>query len=109
MQNGLVPHPCVVDKNSRGISLEQEIPAPHQASQSRVPFPGKISLHNFWLPKPAGIESVEETDGVTSRSSQRTHVTEQQVGFCCPPPPSEQNSRGKGLVIKEISLYPKAT
>ena len=33
--NSLVPHPCVVDKNSGGISQEQEVPAPHQA-----PSPG---------------------------------------------------------------------
>ena len=26
--NGLVPHPCVVDKNSGGISQEQGISAP---------------------------------------------------------------------------------
>ena len=31
MWNGLVPHPCVVDKNLEGISREPGVPAPHQA------------------------------------------------------------------------------
>ena len=35
MQNGLVPHPHVVDKNSGERSQEQRVPAPHQA-----PSPG---------------------------------------------------------------------
>ena len=30
-RNGLVPHPCVVDKNLGGISQERGVPAPHQA------------------------------------------------------------------------------
>ena len=31
--NGLVPHLCVLDKNSGGTSWEQGVPAPHQALQ----------------------------------------------------------------------------
>ena len=34
-------------------------------------------------------------------------LPKQQLGSCCPPPPSRQDSRGKGLVIKERSLYSK--
>ena len=41
-QNGLVPHPSVVDKNLEGISQEHGVPAPHQANpQPRVPMPGR--------------------------------------------------------------------
>ena len=29
VRNWLVPHPCVVDKNLGGMSLEQGFPAPH--------------------------------------------------------------------------------
>ena len=36
-------------------------------------------------------------------------VTEQQVGSCCPLLPFRQNSGGKGLVIKERSLYSKVS
>ena len=41
MQNGLVPHPRVVDKNSGGISQEQGVPTPHQALKPKVPVPGR--------------------------------------------------------------------
>ena len=34
--NGLVPHPCAVDKNLEGISQEQGFPAPHQASSKSL-------------------------------------------------------------------------
>ena len=36
-------------------------------------------------------------------------VTKEQFGSCCLLPPSRQNSRGKDLVIKERSLYSKAS
>ena len=66
MLNGLVPHPHVVDKNSGGISQEEEARTrpPAQGSSAR-----KIRSHNFWLQKPVGIESVEESSGVPSSSS----------------------------------------
>ena len=58
MQNRLVIHSCVVDKNSGGMSQEQGTPVhtmpPSQGSSAR-----KISPHHFWLQKPEGIESVE--------------------------------------------------
>ena len=38
-----------------------------------------------------------------------TTITEQQWWSCCPPPPCRLNSRAKGLVIKERSLYWKAS
>ena len=41
MQNRLVPHPCVVDKNLGGISQERGGPIPHQAPQPRIPVPGR--------------------------------------------------------------------
>ena len=37
MQNGLIPHPCVVDKNSGAVSWERGDPVPHQAPQPMVP------------------------------------------------------------------------
>ena len=51
--NGLVPHPCVVDKSSGGISQQQGVIAPHQASQPRVPvarreFPTISGCTNQW-------------------------------------------------------------
>ena len=61
MRNGLVPHPNMVDKNfGRDISgVRSPSPTPGPLAQSSSAR--KISLHNFWLQKPAGIESVEET------------------------------------------------
>ena len=41
MWNGLISHLPVVDKNSGRISQEQEVPAPHQAPQPRVPVSGR--------------------------------------------------------------------
>ena len=71
MRNGLVAHPCVVDKNSGGISWEQGVPAPHQAPPAQGSSARKVSPHDFWLQKPAGflIESVEETSGAPGSSS----------------------------------------
>ena len=43
-QNGLVLHPCLLDKNSGEISQEWRMPAPHQGPQSRVPVPGREVL-----------------------------------------------------------------
>ena len=64
MWNGLVPHPHVVDKNL-GVRIPSPTPGPPaQGSSDR-----KISPHNFWLQKPAGIESVEETSAVSSSSA----------------------------------------
>ena len=37
------------------------------------------------------------------------HVKEQQLGSCSSPPLCRQNSRGKVLVIRERSLYSKAS
>ena len=42
---------------------------PAQGSSAR-----KISLYNFWLQKPAGIESVEGTSGAPSSSSKKIHT-----------------------------------
>ena len=60
MQNRQVPHPNVVDKNLGGYLGSEESQhhtrPPAQGSSAR-----KISSHNFWLQKPAGIELVEET------------------------------------------------
>ena len=43
----VVPHSCVVDKNWEGyLGNEQSQP---QTSQPRVPVPGRLSSHNFWL------------------------------------------------------------
>ena len=59
-QNGLVPHSCVVDKNLGGIFQEQGVPDPHQDPPAQGSSARKISPHNFWLQKLAGIESVEK-------------------------------------------------
>ena len=42
---------------------------PAQGSSAR-----KTSPHNFWLQKPAGIETVEESAGAPRSPSQRTHT-----------------------------------
>ena len=68
VQNRLLSHPHVANKNSGGLSWEQGVPA-HQALQPRVPVPGRYVPNNFWLQKPVGIESVEETAGAPSSSS----------------------------------------
>ena len=39
--HGLVPHPCVVGKNSGETSWERDVPAPHKSPQPRVPGPGR--------------------------------------------------------------------
>ena len=59
MQNGLVPHPGVVDKNLVGITQKQGVPAPYQDPQPMVTVPGRLSTHNFWLQNTAGVESVK--------------------------------------------------
>lgn len=41
MWNGLVAHPCVVDKNPRGISQEWGVLAPHKASSPGILVPGR--------------------------------------------------------------------
>ena len=68
MKNSLVPHPHVIEKFGRNIlgvtSLSPTPGTPAQGSSAR-----KISPHNFWLQKPAWIESVEETFGAPSISS----------------------------------------
>ena len=43
--------------------------APQQAPPVQGSSVWKISPHNFWLQKPAGTESVEETSGVPSSST----------------------------------------
>ena len=63
-QNGLVPHPCVVDKNSVGKSPSPTPGPPAQGSSAR-----KISPHDFWLQKRVGIEPVREASRVPSSSS----------------------------------------
>ena len=57
-RNRLLPHTCVVDKNSGGISWEQGVPAPQQEPQPRVPEPGRLSPHNSWLQNPARMDWV---------------------------------------------------
>ena len=69
MWNRLVPHSRVVDKNLGGIPEEQGVPALLQVPPAQDSSARKISPHNFWLQKPAGIESVEETAGTPSSSS----------------------------------------
>ena len=68
MQNELVPHLCMADKNLGGISQEQGVPTAHQVPKPRVPVP-EDKPHNFWLQKPVGTESLEETSGGPSSSS----------------------------------------
>ena len=67
--NELVQHPHVVDKNLGGISWEQGVPAHHPAPPAQDSSARKISPHNFWLQKSAGIELVEGTSGVPNSSS----------------------------------------
>ena len=53
--NGFVQHSRVVDKNSGGISWERG-GQPHDRPPAQGSSARKISPHNFWLKKPAGIE-----------------------------------------------------
>ena len=62
-----------MDKTLGPISWEQGVPAPHQ-DPAQDSSARKISPHNFWLQKPVGIESVEETVRVPSSSPYRTHT-----------------------------------
>ena len=75
MWNGLAPHPRVVGKNSGGIYWEQGVPA-------QVPSARKIMPHNFWLQKPAGIESVEEDAGTLSSFSWRNQHMDSPTDTC---------------------------
>ena len=61
---------------------------PGQDSSAR-----KISLYNFWLQKPEGIESVEEAAGAPSSSSERTHTWTHLLRFA----PSELQHQGGSL------------
>ena len=54
MWNGLVPHPCVVDKNLGGISLEQGV-LPHTRPPVQGSSAGKVSSNNFWLQNKQGL------------------------------------------------------
>ena len=68
MQNRLVPHPHVVDKNSEGLSRDQGVPA-LQAPSAQGSSARKISHYNLQLQKPGGIDSVVKTIGALSTSS----------------------------------------
>ena len=53
--NRLVPYPCVVNKNSGGISQERGVSDAHQAPLNPGSNARKRSPHNFWLRKSVGI------------------------------------------------------
>ena len=74
----------MVDKNSGGIFWEQGVPASHQIPQAQGAR--KISPHNLWLQKAAGIESVEETSETPSSSSSRTHTQTHLLRLWAPAP-----------------------
>ena len=71
--NWLVPHPHVVDKIWEGYLRSKES-LPHTWPCSPGLQCRKISPYNFWLQKPVGTESVEESSGVPSSSSWRVHT-----------------------------------
>ena len=54
----------VLDKIREGYLRSQESGVPALGVGARM-----ISLHNFWLQKPTGTESVEETVGPPNSSS----------------------------------------
>ena len=68
MLNRLVPHLHAVDKNSEEY-LGGEESQPHTRPPAQGCSARKISPHNFWLRKPAGIEMVEETTEALSSFS----------------------------------------
>ena len=68
---------------------------PAQHSRGR-----KISPHNFWLQKPTGIESVEETARAPSNFSERTHTQTQLPSLT----PSEFHYQGSILRAPEAYL-----
>ena len=90
MWKGLRPHPCMVDKNSGDI-LRAGSPSPAQGPPAQASSARKISLHNFWLQKPGGIELVEETSGVPCSISERNHTRTYSDT------PSELQCQGRGL------------
>ena len=49
-QNGLAPHPSVLDKNLRGISQEQEVLASHQAPSAGLQFQVLSQWKKLWEP-----------------------------------------------------------
>ena len=51
--DGLVPHPCAVDKNWEGY-FGSEGSQPHARPPAQGSSARKISPHNFWLWKPVG-------------------------------------------------------
>ena len=59
---------CGGQKFGRGI-LGVRSPSPTPGPTAHSSSARKISPHNFWLQKPVGIESVEETAGAPSSSS----------------------------------------
>ena len=66
----VVPLSHVVDKNSGGMDiLGAKSPRPTPGPPAQDSRARKISPHNFWLQKPVGIESVEETAGAPSSFS----------------------------------------
>ena len=76
MQNGLVPHPRVKDKNLGGIPQEGGVPAPHKASQPRVPVATTSGCKNQqgwsqWnkLLEPQAVPLKEPTHGLTYSDS----------------------------------------
>ena len=93
--NRLVMHPLmhmlwikVWERHLRSEEFQPNTRPPAQRSSAR-----KISPHNFWLQKPVGIESVEETSGAPSSFFYRAHSWTHLLRL----PPSELQHQGSSL------------
>ena len=73
MQNGLIPHPRVVNKIQEDY-LRNERFQPHTWPPALSSSARKISLQNLWRQKPVGIDLAEETSRVSNNSSERAHT-----------------------------------
>ena len=73
MQSGLVSHPCVVDKNSGGMSWEQGVPASNQALTPRI-------LVRKIRPTISGYKNQE---GYLKREECKSQPRTQSPGFQC--------------------------
>ena len=66
------PTPTCGGYKIRRISQARS-PSPKAGPPAQGPSGRNVSPHNFQLQKPAGIESVEETSGAPSSSSEPIH------------------------------------
>ena len=85
-------NPCGRWKFRRDITGVKS-PNPTRGPPAQDSSARKVSPHNFWLQKPRGFDSVEETSGAPSSSSWRSHARPHLLRFT----PSELQHLGSSL------------